>query len=140
MLALSVTGSAGQAGLVGLAALATATLMRLPAGSLVDRLPLRRVLVGADVVRAACTAALVVSVATGHLALWQLVVVGALNACAGVFSEVAHSVALRHIVPAAQLPAAFALNDGRGHAISLAGQPVGECCTGWRRRCPWSPT
>ena len=125
LLALSVTRSAGQAGLVGLVTLAAATLIRLPAGSLVDRLPLRRVLVGADLVRVVSTAALAISVATGHLALWQLVVVGTTNAGAAVFSEIAHSVAVRHVVPAAQLPAAFALNEGRGHAISLAGQPIG---------------
>jgi hypothetical protein len=43
----------------------------------------------------------------------------------GVFSDVAHSVALRHVVPAAQLPHAFALNEGRSHAIGLVGQPAG---------------
>lgn len=125
LLALSVTGSAGRAGLLGLVALAAGTLMRLPAGALVDRLPLRRVLVGADVLRVASTAALVASVVTGHLVLWQLLVVATINACAAVFSEIAHSVALRHVVDPAQLPTAFALNDGRGHAISLVGQPAG---------------
>lgn len=71
LLALSVTDSAGRAGLLGLVALSAGALMRLPAGALVDRLP------------------------------------------------------LRHVVSPAQLPAAFALDDGRGHAVSLVGQPTG---------------
>lgn len=125
LLALSVTGSAGQAGLLGLAAFAAGTLMRLPAGALVDRAPLRRLLVGVDGLRVVTTAALVTSVLTGHLALWQLLVVAVVNASAAAFREVAHSVALRHVVAPAQLPTAFALDDGRGHAISLAGQPAG---------------
>ena len=125
LLALSVTGSAGQAGLVGLVALGVAAVTRLPAGVVVDRVPLRPVLVGCDVVRVVATAALVGSVVTGDLALWQLLVVAAVNAIAAVFSEIAHSVALRHVVAPDQLPAAFALNDGRGHAITLVGQPVG---------------
>lgn len=125
LLALSVTGSAGRAGLLGLVALAAGALMRLPAGALVDRVPLRRILVGADVLRTVTTAALVTSVVTGRLALWQLLVVATINAFAAVFGEIAHSVALRHVVAPAQLPTAFALDDGRRHAISLAGQPAG---------------
>lgn len=125
LLALGVTGSAGQAGLVGLVALGVGALTRLPAGVVVDRVRLRPLLVSCDAVRVVATAALVASLVTGHLALWQLLVVAAVNAVAAVFSEIAHSVALRHVVTPAQLPAAFALNDGRGHAITLVGQPAG---------------
>ena len=125
LLALGVTGSAGQAGLVGLVALGVAAVTRLPAGAVVDRVPLRPVLISCDAVRVVTTAGLVASVVTDNLALWQLLVVAAGNAVAAVFSEIALSVALRHVVPPDQLSAAFALNDGRGHAISLVGQPVG---------------
>jgi len=125
LLALSVTNSAGLAGLLGLVALTAGAMMRLPAGAMIDRLPLRRVLVATDILRLLTTGALVVSLATGHLALWQLLGVAAVNAFAAVFSEIARSVALRHLVAAAQLPQAFALNEGRGHAISLVGQPAG---------------
>lgn len=125
LLALSITTSAGLAGLLGLVALTAAAVTRLPAGSLIDRLPLRRVLVAADVLRLSTTAALVVSLVSGHLRLWQLLVAAAVNAAAAVFSEIAHSVALRHVVANSQLPQAFALNEGRGHAISLIGQPAG---------------
>ncbi|OFE18345.1 hypothetical protein BA895_11950 [Humibacillus sp. DSM 29435] len=125
LLALSVTTSTGLAGLLGVVALTAGTVTRLPAGALIDRAPLRPVLVGADLVRILTTSALVASVLTGHLTLWQLLVVAGLNASAGAVSDIAHSVALRHVVAAAQLPRAFAANEGRGHAISLLGQPVG---------------
>lgn len=125
LLALSVTTSTGLAGLLGLVALAVGSLTQLPAGSIVDRLPLRGVLVGADLIRIAGTAALAISLILGYLSLWQLLAVAAVNSIAASFSGVAHSVAVRHVVPATQLPQAFALTEGRGHAISLLGQPVG---------------
>jgi len=125
LLALSVADTAGQAGLLGLVALAAGTLMRLPAGALVDQLPLRRVLVGAHLLRSAASAVLLAIVMTGHLMLWQLLTVAGVNGTAAAFAEIAHSVAVRHVVAPEQLPAAFALDEGRGHAISLAGQPAG---------------
>lgn len=125
LLALSVADTAGQAGLLGLVALAAGTLMRLPAGALVDQLPLRRVLVGAHLLRVASTAVMLAIVVTGHLTLWQLLAVAGVNASAAAFAEIAHSVAVRHVVAPDQLPAAFALDQGRDHTISLAGQPAG---------------
>ena len=125
LLALGITGSAAQAGLLALVGQGAGAVMRLPAGSLVDRLPLRRVLVMSDAVRAVTTAAAAASLLTGHLTMGQLLLLAAVNAVSSVFSDVAHSVALRHVVPAAQLPHAFALNEGRSHAIGLVGQPSG---------------
>lgn len=136
LLALSVTTSTGLAGLLGVVALTAGTLTRLPAGAVVDRVPLRPLLVGADVVRILTTTALAASVVTGHLTLWQLLVVAGLNASAGAVSDIAHSVALRHVVPAARLPQAFAANEGRGHAISLLGQPVGGLLYGLTAALP----
>lgn len=136
LLALGVTTSAGAAGLLGLVALGVGTVARLPAGAVVDRVPLRAVLVAAGVLRLVTTAALAVSVLTGRLTLWQLLVAGAVNAVAAVFAEIAHSVALRHVVPTAQLPQAFALDQGRGHAISLVGQPAGGLLYGFAPALP----
>lgn len=125
LLALSVTRSAGAAGLLGLVALASGAVLRLPAGVIIDRTPLPAVLVGSDLIRALTTAAVAVSLVLGRLSLGQLLAMAVVNGFSAVFSDTAHSVALRHVVPGPQLPHAFALNDGRGHAISLAGQPIG---------------
>lgn len=125
LLALSATGSAALAGLVGLMTLGASTLVRLPAGVLIDRWPLKRVLIITDLIRAAATGAVAVIVLLGQLNIVVLAAAAlAGGLCAG-FSDTAQSVAVRHVVPPSQLPQAFALNDGRGHAVSLIGQPVG---------------
>lgn len=125
LLALSVTGSAGLAGVVSLLGLGAVTLVRLPAGVLIDRWPLKRILIITDLVRAGATAVVALALVLGRL---DVVVLGGAallsGACAG-FSDTAQSVAVRHVVPAAQLPRAFALNDGRGHAVALVGNPSG---------------
>jgi MFS family permease len=69
LLALGITGSAAQAGLLALVGQSAGAVMRLPAGSLIDRIPLRRVLVTSDVVRAGTTAAAAASLLTGHLTM-----------------------------------------------------------------------
>jgi len=125
ILALSLTGSAALAGLVSFLGLSVATVARLPVGVLIDRWPLRPVLVWSDLVRAATTAALVLALVIGRLSLAQLVITAVVNGVAGVFSSAAQSVALRHVVAPEQLPRAFALGDGRSHAVSLVGQPAG---------------
>lgn len=125
LLALATTGSAATAGLIGFLGLGAATLIRLPAGVLIDRWPLRRVLVGGDLLRAVAAAAVAAALVLGQLHIAVLAVAALLGGlCAG-FTDTAQSVAVRHVVPAAQLPTAFALNDGRGHAVSLLGQPAG---------------
>lgn len=131
LLALGLTGSAGAAGLPALASLVAAAVMRLPVGVLVDRLSLRRVLVTSDLVRAGVTAIVVAALGSGYLTLGLLVAAAAVHGSAAAFSDTAHSVALRYVVPAAELPRAFALNDGRGHAVGLVGQPAGGYLFGW---------
>jgi len=125
LLALAITGSAAAAGLIGLLGLGAATVVRLPAGVLIDRWPLRRVLVAADVVRAATAAAVAVALLLDQLQITVLAVAALLGGLSAGFADTAQSVAVRHVVPAPQLPTAFALNDGRGHAVSLLGQPAG---------------
>lgn len=136
LLALSVTGSAGRAGLLGLVALAAGALMRLPAGAVVDRMPLRRVLLGTA--RLAGDHNRGTGGQRGNRALGSLAAAGGatINAFAAALREIAHSVALRHVVAPVQLPAAFALDDGRRHAISLTGQPAGGVLYGMAPSLP----
>lgn len=125
LLALGITGSAGVAGTLALVTLAAGTVMRLPAGVLIDQMSLRAVLIWSDLVRAAATATAVIFLITGRLTFGLLLVLAMATAGCAVFNDTAHSVALRDAVPPAQLPKAFALNDGRGHAVGLIGQPAG---------------
>lgn len=125
LLALGVASSVAQAGLVGLLGLGVGAAARLPAGVLVDRVPVRRVLVFCDVVRILTTAAVLAGVVSGRLEPWELAVAAAVNAATGAAHDVARSVALRRVVADAQLTQAFALDEGRNHVTGLLGQPVG---------------
>lgn len=125
VLALTVTNSTILAGLVAFVALGGGMVFRLPAGVLIDRLPLKPILVVAESCRAVTTALLVLALLVDRLSLAQLLVSAFVTSVSGVFFETSHAVALRHVVPAGQLAPAFALNEGRGHAAGLAGQPLG---------------
>lgn len=125
LLALGVADSVAQAGLVGLLGLGVGAAARLPAGVLVDRVPVRLVLVSSDVVRVLTTTAVLIGVVSGLLALWELALAAAVNAGAGAVHDVARSVALRRVVDASQLTQAFALDEGRNHVTGLLGQPLG---------------
>src|SRR5436190_108638 len=74
LLALAATGSAAQAGAVGFAGMAATALVRLPAGVLADRYPLKPLMIGSDLVRTAATAAIVTEIVTGRVTLVLLVV------------------------------------------------------------------
>jgi MFS family permease len=136
LLALAATGSAALAGLVGFAGMPVAALLRLPAGVLADRYPLRRLMVVADLVRAATTAWIVVAVVAGRVTLAQLVVATVVASAAGDVFDSAQAVAVRHVVPGSQLPVALAQNEARGHLASLTGRPVGGYLYGFGAALP----
>lgn len=125
LLALSITKSAALAGALGLVTLGSAILARLPAGMIIDRVPLRPALVLSDLTYAAATLTAGLLLATGRLNFPTLAAVAAIGGICTVVSQTAHSVVLRDIVDPEELPRAFALTDGREHAVSLIGQPIG---------------
>jgi MFS family permease len=125
LLALAATGSAALAGVVGFVGMAVSALLRLPSGVLADRYRLKPLMVGADLVRVATTASIVVAVLSGRVTLALLVAAAALDGAVGGVSDSAQAVAVRHVVPASQLPVALAQNEARGHLASLTGRPVG---------------
>ncbi|MFP3991828.1 MFS transporter [Streptomyces sp. E11-3] len=94
----ALDAGAGQVGL--LAALSTAAflLIGLPAGAWVDRMRHRRVLIAADLVRAALFASVPVAWWLGTLTLGQLYAVVLLNGCATVFFDVGSQSVLPHLV------------------------------------------
>ncbi|UJW28752.1 MFS transporter [Saccharothrix sp. AJ9571] len=125
VLALTVAGSTALAGLVGFVALAGGALLRLPAGALVDRWPLKPVLVTAEATRAAVTGLLVLALLLDRLTLAQLLLSAFVTSVSGVLFDTAHAVALRHVVPSGQLAPAFALTESRSHVADLVGRPAG---------------
>ena len=138
--AASLTSNALQVAAVSAAGYAAWLLAGLPAGALVDRWALRRVMVTADLVRAATLLVLVVLIAVDRASALSLsLVVFALGVGSCFFD------------PAAQ--ATIPALSGRGHADlrrlngrywsldtlgrSLAGPPLGALLFAWARQLPF---
>jgi MFS family permease len=86
----TLAASAWEMGALTAAESAAFLLIGLPAGAWVDRVRKRRVLIGADLVRAATLAAVVVVAATGALSMPVLYAAALVMSCATVFFDVAH--------------------------------------------------
>ncbi|MEU8060851.1 MFS transporter [Microbispora bryophytorum] len=138
LLILAVTGSAALAGLVGACRITANLLFSLPAGAWVDRWDRRRILIAAEVVRCLALAALAAAVLTGRVALWQIVAVAVVTGAADSFFGPARAAAIRAVVAPGQLPEAYAREEARGHAASLAGPPLGGFLFGLGRALPFA--
>jgi MFS family permease len=90
--------SAFEVALLGAIEFLPFVFFTLPAGAWVDRLPKRRVLIAADVGRAAILAFVPIGYATGVLAMWQLYVIAFLAGVLTVFFEVAYQSILPELV------------------------------------------
>lgn len=121
----------GEIGL--LAALQTLPflLLSLPLGWMADRLPRRRLMVGAELLRAASLLGLLAAVATGRLSIGGLAVLGFI----GAVGTVAFSVAAPALVPALVPRAALAQANGRlelARSAAYAGGPaIGGALVAW---------
>lgn len=125
LLVLAVTGSPAQAGLVGFAQGLPFLVWFLPAGALVDRWPRKRVMLLADLVRAAALATVAAAVLADRVTVAHLLVVAFVEGSAYVFFMLAEGAALPHVVPRSQLPTAVAQNQARDLGANLVGQPLG---------------
>ncbi|MDG4786448.1 MFS transporter [Micromonospora sp. WMMD1102] len=125
MLVLWYTGSAGNAGLVGAAALLPHLLVQLPAGAFVDRWDRRRLMIFCDLGCLLATGSVALAVLFGRVWVPQLMVVAFVQTSLSVFYQLSERAAVRHLVPAEQLPSALTQNETRGRAAVLVGQPVG---------------
>lgn len=137
LLVLALSGSAVQAGLLGSVGMLTRTLLRLPAGALVDRWDRRLVMLWCDAVRAVVLSGVVISVFTGTVNFWVLLVASAAESVFTVLFVPAERAALRSVVPAAGLTPALAANEARQHAAQLAGPPLGGLLFGVGRSLPF---
>ena len=79
-----------EMGVLNAAEYAAFLLIGLPAGAWVDRMRKRRVLIVADLVRAAVLATVVVTASTGHATVPLLIVAALVISVATVFFDVSH--------------------------------------------------
>lgn len=124
LVALATTDSVVLAGTVlGLVELIT-LLSRVVAGALVDRLPLRRVLLLADAVRTGTAGLLALSLHFDWQPLWALLVLPAVTAALSALFEPAALRAVHGSVVPQQAPRALAANEARASVCDVAGPPL----------------
>ncbi|HWO60870.1 MAG TPA: MFS transporter, partial [Umezawaea sp.] len=136
-LVLALTGSPGWAGVVVGTRTTAFIAVQVPAGIWVDRWDRRRTLLvsqGAQLVNCAVLALLIV---VGEVRIWHLLVLGAVDGICTAFDGPARTTAIRAVVPAPQLPGAYAQEEARGHAGRLVGPPLGAFLFGLGRALPF---
>ncbi|MCG5461697.1 MFS transporter [Micromonospora sp. MED01] len=117
--------SAFEMGLITAAGYLAYLLISLPAGVIVQRLPLRGMQVALDLVRALAIASVPLAWWFDMLTVAQLIAVALVVSFANVLFDVANQTFLPEIVPAAQLQARNSLTSGTHAATALGGPSLG---------------
>ncbi|MGN6607755.1 MAG: MFS transporter, partial [Jatrophihabitans sp.] len=125
LLGYALSHSTTQAALATTAFYAAGTLVRLPAGALVDRWSRRQVLLLSNLASATVLGLLAVLIAVGSATITLLVVAGVLAGVAETFFSPAASASLRAVVRPEHLAAAYTRMQARHHVASLIGPPLG---------------
>ncbi|HWS35023.1 MAG TPA: MFS transporter [Actinoplanes sp.] len=114
--------TAFEMGLITAAGYLAYLLISLPAGVIVQRLPLRRMQVALDLLRCAAITSVPVTWWLGGLTVAQLVLVALVVSFGNVLFDVANQTFLPEIVEPGQLQARNSLNSGT-HAVTQLGGP-----------------
>jgi MFS family permease len=114
-----------EMGLIAAASYVAWIVLGLPAGVIVQRLPLRAIQVTADLARAAAVASIPLAWWWGRLTVAQLVVVALVISFANVVFDVANATFLTEIVPQDQLQARNSLMSGTEASTRLGGPSIG---------------
>lgn len=122
---LLLHASAFDMGLLAAASYVAWLVVGLPAGAIVQHLPLRATQVGLDLARAAAIATIPLAWWAGMLSLWQLVIVALVISFANVFFSVANFTFLPRVVPREKLHARNSLMSGTDAATQLGGPSLG---------------
>ncbi len=117
--------SAFEMGLVAAAGYLAWIVIGLPAGVIVQRLPLRGLQVGADLARAIAIASVPPTWWWGHLTVAHLVGVALVISFANVVFDVANSTFLPSLVPAEELAARNSVSSAMHAGSDLGGPAVG---------------
>ena len=136
LLVLALTGSATDAGVVG-AVSALPYLLSLPAGTLVDRWNLRRILFWSELAAGLALAGIPIALSFHALTVAQIAATGFVVSWGTVFFGLAEHAALPRIVPSHQFGAAVAQNEAKSRGAVLVGPPLGGALFGIGRALPF---
>lgn len=117
--------SALEMGMIAAASYVAWIVIGLPAGVMVQRLPMRRVQIGADLARAAAVISIPLAWWLDRLTIAQLVIVALVIGFANVIFDVANSTFLPSIVSKEQLQSRNSLASGTHATTDLGGPSVG---------------
>ena len=134
---LLMTRSPALAAVFGFVQTAAMTLAGLPAGVLVDRWDRRRILMGAEALRAVTTASVLAAWAVGHLTIAHLFVVAAVLGAVTPIGGSARMLMVRAVVPPTQLTQALTQDEVRTAAAGLGGPPIGGLLLAASRGLPF---
>jgi MFS family permease len=127
-LILETTGSPAQVGLAGAAIAIGAVVPAFFGGPLVDRLGLRRISVGADIVCAATVASIPILQLLGVLQPWQLIVLVLILASFNAQGDTGRFALIPGLASRAGLP--LERSNATDRAIARAGQLIGPLAAG----------
>jgi MFS family permease len=137
LLVYDLTGSAVISGTVGTIVAASAFAVRLPAGSLADRIDNRRAMIACDLVRTFVLLALGVGVVT-HVVTWPVVLaIAIIDRLGDTFFSPSSIAALPKIVANEQLEDAWAATEARQYAANLLGPTLGGLLFSVARSIPF---
>lgn len=126
LITLAVTGSAAMTGLVGFIGGAGMLLGMIPGGLLADRHDRRALRLLASALGIVLQGVLVIVLIGGWASIGVLAALAFLTSLRGtLLGSSASNAMLKQIVPAPQLPRAFAVNEGREAAVGMGAGPAG---------------
>jgi len=137
LLVLALTHSPAKAGIVAFARALPLWILALPAGLAADHYNRKRLMIAADVVRAAAVGFLGVLLVAGHVTFWEIIVVSFVEGSGAVLFGGAQQGATRAVVPRHQLPMATSVLTARVAVVRLAGPPLGGVLFGIARSLPF---
>jgi MFS family permease len=137
LLVLALTGSPAQAGIIGALEWVPYLALSLPAGALADRWDRKQMMILCDTGRALTLGTVPLALATGHLSILQLYVVGLAQGMLFVFFNTAEVASLPSVVSAEQIPDATAQNQATWGISALLGPPIGGALFGLARAVPF---
>jgi MFS family permease len=124
-LVYDLTGSAMLVGLNGLFQALPFIVVSFYAGTVIDRMDRRRLLIWISWANALISLWIAIMISTGHVALWHIYLSGVLHGLVGAFENPARSALLPHLVPRADLMTATSLNSIQRKGAQIIGPALG---------------
>ncbi|HEV2887682.1 MAG TPA: MFS transporter [Jatrophihabitans sp.] len=125
LLVLSLGESVAEAGLLTSCSLVARLALRLPAGNLADRFDWRRLMLTTDLVRLVALGSIPIGSVAGTLSYQQLLVVAVVEGIGTAIFSPAAGVAVRDVVPKADLTEALSLSQTVVATALLVGPAIG---------------